>query len=121
MDNADNIAEGYIAAWNETDPEKRETLIARAFTKDATYVDPLAAASGHGELASLIAGVQQRFPGFRFALLGKADGYGERIRFSWTLGPEGQDDLIQGTDFALVDGDRLARVEGFLDKVPTAA
>jgi hypothetical protein len=31
---------------------------------------------------ALIAGVQQRFPDFRFKLIGQPNGYGDHVRFS---------------------------------------
>jgi hypothetical protein len=47
-----------------------------------------------------------------------ADGHADYLRFSWELGPEGTEAPIQGTDFAVVEAGRLARITGFLDRVP---
>ena len=118
---ADHVAEHYIALWNETDAARRLALLGDGWTADASYVDPLAQASGAEGISALIAAVQARFPGFRFKLLGKPDAHGEHLRFSWTLGPEASQDLIQGTDFARLADGRLRSVTGFLDKVPAAA
>lgn len=116
------IAEAYIAAWNETDGAARKARIAEAFAADATYVDPLAAVAGHAGVEALIAGVQDRFPGFRFTLIGAADGHGDHVRFSWGLGPDGAADApIRGTDFCRLEDGRLKTVTGFLDQVPAAA
>ena len=118
MTTAADIAEIYIAAWNETDVAARRAMIADTWTGDAVYVDPMAAVEGHAGVDALIAGVQERFPGFRFALIGAADGHGEHVRFSWGLGPDGADAPIKGTDYVLVQDGRLKRVTGFLDQVP---
>lgn len=116
------IAEAYISAWNETDAATRKARIAEAFTSDAAYVDPLAAVAGHGGIDALIAGVQDRFPGFRFALIGAADAHGDHLRFSWGLGPDGAAEApIKGTDFCRLENGRLKTVTGFLDQVPAAA
>ena len=80
MTTAADIAEIYIAAWNETDVAARRAMIADTWTGDAVYVDPMAAVEGHAGVDALIAGVQERFPGFRFALIGAADGHGEAGR-----------------------------------------
>ncbi len=120
MDNAKTIAERYIAIWNETDANRRRTLIRENWLEDATYVDPLMSGEGHADIEGLVSAVQARFPGFRFALI-SADGYGDRLRFSWKLGPADNDDMIQGTDFAIIEDGRLKEVHGFLDKVPAAA
>jgi hypothetical protein len=118
MTNAADIAETYIAAWNETDAKARRAMIADTWAADAIYMDPLAAVEGHDGLDALIAGVQERFPGFRFELIGEADGHGENVRFSWGLGPAGADAPIKGTDFVQVEDGRLKVVTGFLDQVP---
>ena len=118
MTDLDEIAENYIRAWNETDAVRRKALRATAFTDDVSYRDPIMQGDGHDGVAALIDGVHQRFDGFRFALKGKPDGFADRIRFSWTLGPEGADSIVEGTDTGTIDNGRLSTVTGFLDKVP---
>ena len=118
---ATRVAEQYIAVWNETDAERREALLESHWAADARYVDPLAQASGRMQISALVGGVHQRYPGFRFKLKGRADAHGEHLRFSWTLGPKGAEDLIEGTDFVQLDAGKLRSVTGFLDKVPAGA
>lgn len=115
------IAQRYIEVWNETDAARRAELIAAGWTADARYVDPMAQARGREQIGALVGAVQQRFPGFRFRLLGEAQSHGDNLRFSWTLGPSGAEDMIQGTDFAQLDAGKLQSVTGFLDKVPANA
>lgn len=118
LNEPDAAAEAYISAWNETDAAARRKIIDATWTADATYVDPLAAVAGATEIAGLIAAVQGRFPGFRFALVGRPDGHGEHVRFTWGLGPEGAEPIVVGTDYVRLAQGRLAAVTGFLDKVP---
>jgi hypothetical protein len=115
------IAQRYIAVWNETDAARRAALIEAHWTADAHYADPMAQASGPEQISALVGAVHQRYPGFRFNLFGKAEAHGDNLRFSWTLGPSGAEDLIQGTDFARLDAGKLRSVTGFLDKVPVGA
>ncbi|WJR65319.1 nuclear transport factor 2 family protein [Neorhizobium sp. CSC1952] len=121
MTDANTHAERYLAIWNETDAARRRAMIADAWTEDGVYVDPLMHGKGHDWIDCLVEGVQTRFPGFRFALIGEADGYGDNLRFSWDLGPEGGEPIIKGTDFARLENGRLKTVHGFLDQVPAAA
>jgi len=120
MTDARAIAENYIALWNETDPKRRQALIEKGWAENAVYVDPMMQGRGHAEIDGLVAGVQERFPNFRFNLIGKPDGFGDHVRFSWSLGPDNIDAPIEGTDFAVIKGDRIEAVTGFLDKVPAA-
>lgn len=118
---AAGIAHDYIAVWNETDPARRRRLLEAGWQADASYVDPMAQARGLDAIDALVGAVQQRYPGFRFRLKGRADAHGEHLRFAWTLGPSGAEDLIEGSDFAQLDGGKLQAVTGFLDKVPAGA
>lgn len=113
------IATQYLAVWNERDAAARRALVARAFSVDANYVDPMMRGAGHDGIDAMIAGAQGQFPGYRFELDGTADGHNDVVRFSWTLGLPGGDPVAHGTDVARVAGDgRLASVTGFLDAVP---
>jgi hypothetical protein len=118
MSDVKDLVDRYIAIWNDTDAKSRRALIARTWTEGASYVDPLMASEGHGGIDGMIAGVQQRFPDFRFSLLGKPDAHGAHLRFCWGLGPQGGEAVIKGTDFAVVKDGRLQAVTGFLDQVP---
>jgi hypothetical protein len=108
----------YIAAWNETNPERRRGLITRTFAEAASYVDPMMEGHGHAEIDAMIGGVQERFPGLRFRSVGTVDTHHQRVRFSWELAPEAGQPVAKGTDFAaLAEDGRLQSVTGFLDAV----
>jgi hypothetical protein len=112
----------YIAIWNETDASRRQDLIARTWTEDATYVDPLVALEGRDAIDAAIAGVQQQFPCHTFRLAGPVDAHHNLARFTWELAPDGAaEPLVVGFDVAVLAGDgRLQEVRGFLDKVPAS-
>ncbi len=118
----DELAQRYIAAWNETDPTDRRAAVHELYSEDARYIDPMALAEGREAIAATIAAVQGQFPGFVFRLAGPVDAHHNQARFSWELGPAGQQAPIVGFGVAVTDGaGRLQTVLGFLDKVPDAA
>lgn len=118
IDLADTLVERYLAAWNATDAAERRALIAATWTEDASYVDPVAQSTAHDGIDAMIAGVQARFPGMRFTRLGAVDAHHDRIRFAWSLAPEGAAPLVQGTDFGVLQDGRLRAVTGFFDLLP---
>ena len=115
------IARRYIDLWNERAQNRRHELLGEFWTTDASYVDPLMKGDGRDGIDALIAGVQQRFPDFKFSLIGEPNGYGDHVRFSWGLGPDGVDSPIKGTDFAVLKDGRIKSITGFLDQVPAGA
>jgi len=117
MTDVKTIAESYIDLWNERTPDRRRKILAANWTADAKYVDPLMSGDGHDGVDALIAGVQQRFPDFRFQLIGEPNG----TAFSWGLGPDGADSPIKGTDFAVLKDGRIRSITGFLDQIPQSA
>ena len=121
MTDVNTIARRYIELWNEKTPSRRREMLAADWTADARYVDPLMSGDGLDGVDALIAGVQQRFPDFSFKLIGDANGYGDHVRFSWGLGPDGVDSPIKGTDFAVLREGRIRSITGFLDQVPQGA
>jgi hypothetical protein len=121
MTDPTTVARRYIELWNERAPARRRALLSENWTADASYVDPLMRGDGLDGIDALISGVQQRFPEFRFRLIGEPNGYGEHLRFSWGLGPDGVDSPIKGTDFAVLRDGRISRITGFLDQVPAGA
>jgi hypothetical protein len=71
------------------------------------------------ETVEVIAGAQAQFPGLVFRLAGLVDAHHRQARFSWGLGPAGEEPLVVGFDVAVAGPDgRLTSVLGFLDKVP---
>lgn len=123
MSNLKDIAERYIALWNEADTDKRAAAIAELFTADAPYTDPLAAVEGHEGIAAVIDGVRAQFSGYSLELVGPVDGHHHIARFQWGLFAEpGAEPVVIGFDVVVVDDEgRVTAVHGFLDKVPAGA
>jgi hypothetical protein len=119
MNDITDLIDGYIATWNEGDPERRRALVAQTFTDDGSYVDPLMTGAGTDGIDAMIAGAQQQFPGHRFELAGAPDAHHDRVRFTWHLKPDGSDDVVAiGYDYGVVaDDGRLSSVTGFLEQV----
>ena len=120
MTDINAVVDGYIAMWNETDPERRRSIIEATWTDDASYLDPIMAGEGRDGIDAMVAGIQERFPGHRFRLSFGPDMHNDRVRFAWELAANGGDPVARGVDFGTVaDDGRLRDVTGFLE--PQAA
>ena len=110
----------YIAAWNETDPDRRRALVAQAWTEEGRYVDAHRDGTSHAAIDAMIAGVQQVFAGYRFRLCSTIEAHHDSVRFSWQAGgTEAAPLFFAGTDFATLTPDgRFRTVTGFVDAMP---
>lgn len=118
MHDSQNIAENYLALWNDGDDAARRQRLADHWTADASYIDPMMAGEGRDGIADMIANARSQFPGHGFTLRGKPDGHGNFVRFSWRLAPAGGVAVAGGTDVVRLDENgRISKVIGFLDEV----
>ena len=122
MTHAHTLADRYIRSWNETDPLRRRALLEELYTEHASYTDPMVAAQGWEAIDAAIGAVQRMFPGHVFGLHGAVDAHHDLMRFRWQLSEPGADEpLVIGFDVAVLEGERIGKICGFLDKVPVAA
>ena len=123
MSTVNETVAAYIAAWNETNADRRRDIIARAWSEDGSYLDAHRGGVGHAAIDTMIAAVQERFAGYRFRLSSGIEAHHDRVRFSWSAGGTEQAPLFfGGTDFAVLAEDgRLRAVTGFTDATPNAA
>jgi SnoaL-like domain len=121
MTNPNDLIDRYFAMWNETDAGRRRDLIARTWTDDARYVDPMLEGEGRKGIDAMVAGVHERFPGYKFRRTGGIDLHHDRVRFSWQLAPAGGPVFADGVDFGVIAADgRLQAITGFIDHAPAA-
>jgi hypothetical protein len=113
-----DIVEQYLATWNAEGTE-REALLAEHWSPRATYVDPLAEVTGTTAVGAMIDAVHAQFPDFVFSQASDADAHHRQLRFTWGLGPEGEEPVVVGFDVVVLGEDgRIQDVRGFLDRVP---
>src|SRR5258708_39430725 len=88
MTDVNTIASRYIDLWNARTPGRRRDILSQHWAKDAKYVDPLMSGEGPDGVDARIAGVQQRFPDFRFHRVGEPKGFGDHRRLARGLDRE---------------------------------
>lgn len=115
---ATQLADAYLAIWNERDSEARRALIAETWVTDGLYLDPLLRGEGHKGIDAAIGGAQPLFPGLSFRRTSGVDVHNDRLRFSWELGPEGEPPAMAGIDIGQVVDGRLSSIIGFFDIWP---
>ncbi len=114
---------GYIAAWNERDPQRRRELVAKTWAEDGTYIDAHRRGCGHSEIDAMLAAAQAQFPAYRVNLASGIEAHNAFVRFSWAAGGTAEAPLyLGGTDFAALAPDgRIKTIAGFTDAAPAPA
>lgn len=120
MTDIQQLVDGYIAIWNETDEAKRQKLIEQIWTPNASYVDPLAQVAGYDGINALIAGVHAQFPGSKFRRTGAIDAHHNCVRFGWEMAFQGQSAFAGGIDIGHIENEKLQSIVSFLDFAPSA-
>lgn len=116
-----DVVTEYMAAWNEPDAARRQTLLAHCWSDDGVYVDPNVWLAGRAALDGHIAKVQANRPGARLEFMSGIDVHHDVVRFLWSLvradGTCG-DTSIDFGEFG-PDG-RLKKIVGFFGPAPAA-
>jgi nuclear transport factor 2 (NTF2) superfamily protein len=103
----------YWSAWNEKDPAKVPSLLARAVTDDVEWNDPRDTLVGIGELEAAIRRLRTTKPDYRFVIASEMDSHHSRIRYRWDM-RRGARTLMEGLDVVtLAPSGLISRVDGF--------
>ncbi|HEY8289799.1 MAG TPA: hypothetical protein VIG49_11055 [Acetobacteraceae bacterium] len=115
MDEAQTLADRYVAIWNETDPERRRSAIATLWTTDGEHYVGVREARGYDALEQRIIGSYEknvRDNGYRFRAVKDARALHDVVTFHWEmLQADSQEVIATGLEFLLVDGQDRIRVD----------
>ncbi len=108
----------YLAAWNETDTERRAKLIKAAWAEDSRLIDPPLEGEGHAGINDMAIALHTHYAGHQFRRASAIDEHHGYLRFAWELiGPDGTVALT-GLDVGeLAEDGRLRRITGFFGEL----
>jgi hypothetical protein len=110
----DEVIAIYCAAWNETDPVKRDRMLEPVWADDATYTDPTVHTVGRAALVAHIDTVCTSFPGSKIVMTSGVDLHHNVLRFYWKRVLADGSSRPEGIDFGeIVDDGKIQRIVGF--------
>ncbi|GIJ11943.1 hypothetical protein ACFFMR_32570 [Micromonospora andamanensis] len=113
------VVDTYLSAWSEPDPVRRLEMIAGCWVDDGALVDPPLDGRGHAGISTLMATMQQHYPGHAFVRTTEVDLHHDTFRVGWELRGPGGEVALAGVDYGLVASDgRLCRISGFFSDLP---
>ena len=112
----DDPLAAYGAAWLETDPNRRLTLLEAAWATDAVYCDPIDHVAGREALARHIENTQSMLPGGRVQITTTPVRHHDSAFFRWAIVDDKDGTVLTGFDVVQLDASgRIARLTGFFD------
>ncbi|HEV2903844.1 MAG TPA: nuclear transport factor 2 family protein [Pyrinomonadaceae bacterium] len=121
MTNVEELVDRYFDSLNETDSRRRRELTKQVWAENGKFGTPYSEVEGHEAIDALVEGVQKRFPNSRVRRTSRIDGFGDYLRWSFTLSQADGRPIIGGVDFGIVVDGKLQLVMGFFDFAPNPA
>jgi hypothetical protein len=107
MNNAQRLADRYVAVWNETDPERRRRAIAELWMPEGRHYVDTREAQGYAALEQRITGSHEknvRDGGHRFRAAQDARALRDVVAFRWEMLPvDGERVVANGLVFLMLD------------------
>jgi len=108
----------YFDSLNETNDKRRRELTKQVWAQDGKFGTPYGEVAGQDAIEALVAGVQKRFTNSIVRRTTKIDGFGNYLRWGFTVSAADGTPILSGVDFAIVENGKLQLVMGFFDFAP---
>jgi len=108
----------YFDSLNETNERHRRELTKQVWAEKGKFGTPYGEVAGQDAIEALIAGVQKRFTNSVVRRTTKIDGFGNYLRWGFTLSAADGTPILSGVDFAIIEKGKLQLVMGFFDFAP---
>jgi SnoaL-like domain len=124
MNDAQRLADRYVAVWNETDPDRRRRTIAELWTPDGRHYVDTREAHGYDALEKRITSSHEknvRDGGHRFRAAPHARALRDMVAFQWEMRPADGERMV-ANGLAVLMLDREGRIlADYLFVLPNAA
>ena len=85
MTNIEELIDRYFDSLNEPDGKRRRDLTKQVWAAKGKFGTPYGEVEGHDAIIALVERVQKQFPGAKVRRTSKIDGFGNYLRWSFTL------------------------------------
>jgi hypothetical protein len=121
VNHPNELADRYVAIWNEADDARRRQAVAELWTEDAVHLlhqqkDPAATSQtrGHGDLEARVARTYEEYiasGAFSFRSRNDAAHLGDAVRFTWEMVSADGEVIGVAQEFVVLDADGRIRTD----------
>jgi len=104
--NFNQIAERYVASWNEEDPDVRHKLVEELWAENGTYYNRLFVVTGREMVETAVSRAHEEYfsKGFSFRSQNDAYGHHQGLKFGWVMVSTATGEVdTYGQEFILLD------------------
>lgn len=98
MDRFTELADRYVAVWNDTDAQRRREQITQLWTPQGEHYVRTLRAAGYEELERRVTGSHEknvRDAGYRFRRAGAVQPLHDSVMFHWEMYRPGREDVVE--------------------------
>jgi hypothetical protein len=106
--------------FGENDPARRRAAIDENFAEDCVFHEPKGVYRGRNEIDRVAGSIKATHPDFRYQSIAGPEELGNGGRILWVSGRPRDAPAYAGTDFVIAQDGRIAAVNLFFDKLPSA-
>jgi hypothetical protein len=115
MHEPQQLADRYVAVWNETDPARRRLTIAELWTPTGEHYVGTREVRGHDALYERIIGSHEKNVtacGYRFRAVKDARAVHDAVTFHWEMLPGDREEVLAtGRQFLILDPEGRIRID----------
>jgi hypothetical protein len=109
------LSRNLLEVFGERDASKRRAAMMEIMDANCLFVSHEGVALGYDAIDQAIATIHAKAPDFIFSQLGTVQTIAGSGRIAWGFGRIGQDPLVTGQDFILVEDKKISALYTFLD------
>ena len=109
------LQENHVAAWNERDREKRDTLLRTVYAEDIKMYDPDFVLQNLTEVSDFIGKLHTQNPDFHFSAAKSMDFTQNGARLFGLIGTKEKPDMMKSMDFFIIENGKAAHLYVMLE------
>jgi hypothetical protein len=104
------LQENHVAAWNERDREKRDSLLRTVYAEDIKTYDPDSILQNLTEVSDFIGKLHTQDPDFYFSAARPMDSTQNGARLYGHIGTKEKPDIMSSMDFFIIENGKAAHL-----------
>ncbi|SKC14113.1 nuclear transport factor 2 family protein [Dyadobacter psychrophilus] len=111
----EKLQETHVAAWNERNREKRDSLLKTIYAEDIKMYDPNSILHNLAEVSDLIGKLHTQDPDFLFSAAKPIDITQNGARLYGHIGTKEKPDMMSSMDFFIIENGKAAHLYVMLE------